>query len=79
MKKLLTLFLIAVMCLSFVACGGENNTTTPQKIERGTVTTSENPLLPILFQTLADEGWSYSFNEDGTCGDQVYWWIEEDT
>ena len=55
---------------------GENNS---GKIERGTVTTSENPLLQVLFQTLADKGWSYTFNEDGTCGDQVYWWIENDT
>ena len=59
--------------------GGENNENNLEKIDRGTVTTSENPLLPILFQTLADEGWSYIFNEDGTCGDQVYWWIENDT
>ena len=91
MKKLIAFLLVAVMCLSFVACdesgGGENienngsvtNGSDLEKIERGTVTTSENPLLPILFQTLADEGWSYTFNEDGTCGDQVYWWIESDT
>ena len=58
---------------------GDNNGNNLGKIERGTVTTSENPLLQVLFQTLADEGWSYTFNEDGTCGDQVYWWIEEDT
>ena len=36
-------------------------------------------MLQVLFQTLADKGWSYTFNEDGTCGDQVYWWIENDT
>ena len=59
--------------------GGNNNGNNLEKIERGTVTTSENPLLPILFQTLSDEGWSYTFNEDGTCADQVYWWIESDT
>lgn len=90
MKKLIALLLVAVMCLSFVACDDESgNTETPpsgesnennlEKIDRGTATTSENPLLPILFQTLADEGWSYTFNEDGTCADQVYWWIENDT
>lgn len=97
MKKLIALLLVAVMCLSFVACGGSGNIETPpsgentnnqggdnngnnlEKIERGTVTTSENPLLQVLFQTLADEGWSYTFNEDGTCADQVYWWIESDT
>ena len=98
MRKTLALLLVAVMCLSLVACGdGSGNTETPsggkntnnqgsdnngnnsEKIERGTVTTSENPLLPILFQTLSDEGWSYTFNEDGTCADQVYWWIERDT
>ncbi len=108
MKKLIALLLVAVMCLSFVACnngsgdtetppsgentennggstndtnnqGGENNGNNLEKIERGTITTSENPLLPILFQTLADEGWSYTFNEDGTCADQVYWWIENDS
>ena len=59
--------------------GSDNNGNNLEKIERGTVTTSENPLLPILFQTLSDEGWSYTFNEDGTCADQVYWWIESDT
>jgi hypothetical protein len=53
--------------------------TFPEKIERGTVTTSKNPLLQVLFQTLADEGWSYTFNEDGTCSDTEYWWIEEDS
>lgn len=80
------------MCLSFVACGesggstndtnnqgGENNGSDLEKIERGTVTTSENPLLQVLFQTLSDEGWSYTFNEDGTCSDTEYWWIEKDT
>ncbi len=114
MKKIIALLLVAVMCLSFVACGGSGNTETPpsgentennggstndtnnqggetnnqggenngnnlEKIDRGNVTTSENPLLPILFQTLSDEGWSYTFNEDGTCADQVYWWIENDS
>ena len=89
MKKLIALLLVAVMCFAFVACDESGNTETPpsgenngnnlEKIERGTVTTSENPLLPILFQTLADEGWSYTFNEDGTCADQVYWWIKNDS
>jgi hypothetical protein len=98
MRKTLALLLVAIMCLSLVACGdGRGNTETPsggentsnqgsdnngnnlEKIERGTVTTSENPLLPILFQTLSDEGLSYTFNENGTCSDTEYWWIEEDS
>ena len=57
----------------------DNTTTEPEKIERGTVTTSENPLLPFLFKYLADCGWEYNFNNDGTCSETEYWWIEEDT
>lgn len=88
MKKLIALLLVAVMCLSFVACDESGNTETPpsdenngsnlEKIERGTVTTSDNTLLPILFQALSEKGYNYTFNEDGTCSDTEYWWIEED-
>jgi hypothetical protein len=52
--------------------------TFPEKIERGTVTTSENPLLPILFQTIIENGWEYLFKEDGTCSDTDFWWIYSD-
>ena len=103
MKKLIALLLVAVMCLSLVACGGESgNTETPsgdententgnsqggdnngnnlEKIERGTVTTSENPLLPFLLQYLTDKKeWNYQFKEDGTCSDSDFWWIDKES
>ena len=107
MKKFLTLLLVAMMCLSFVACGGESgNTETPSsgentennggttndpnnqgsenngsnlvKIERGTVTTSENPLLPILLESIGNK-YSYTFKEDGTCSNIEYWWIDKES
>lgn len=58
--------------------GGNNNGNNLEKIERGTVTTSENPLLPVLLESISDK-YSYTFKEDGTCSDSEYWWIESDT
>jgi hypothetical protein len=112
MKKIITLLLIAVMCLSFVACsnGGGNTETTggdksettsgntngntndttnnntnqdnendEEKIEIGTVTTSDSPLFSALLKAISDNGYSYTFNEDGTCGDGLYWWIYDES
>ena len=56
--------------------GDPNDTETPEKLVRGTVTTSENPLLPILLESI---GSKYTFKEDGTCSDTEYWWIESET
>lgn len=95
MKKIIVLLLVAVMCLSLVACGdgsgnaetptggentnnqsGDNNQTQQNKFERGTKTTTDNPLFSILRKKVSE---NTTLNDDGTCPDGKYWWIEEDT
>jgi hypothetical protein len=95
MKKIIVLLLVSVMCLSLVACGdgscntetpsggentnnqsGDNNQTQQNKFERGTKTTTDNPLFSILRKKVSE---NTTLNDDGTCPDGKYWWIEEDT
>ena len=73
MKKLIALLLVAVMCLSFVACGGESgNTETPPSGENTENTdVASNPNYQILFNIICTE-WvgensTAIFNKDGTC------------
>lgn len=58
--------------------GGESSGENSGKIERGTVTSSDNPLLPILLQAIKGNGWSYSFKQDGSCSPTDFWWIYSD-
>jgi hypothetical protein len=58
---------------------GESNTTQLQKLERGTKTTTDNPLFALMKDKLEKISWKYSLKEDGTCGDNVFWWIVSDT
>ena len=62
MKRLTVLFLILVVCMSFVACGGKNDTASdePTAEVTATVITNENKTIEVTAQDLFDE---YDANE----------------
>ena len=99
MKKILSILIVALICLSFVACDESNDNTPtgtntnnsgnstiggsqtqePQKLDRGTTITTDNPFFALMKQKLEEINWKYPLKEDGTSLDQCYWWITDDT